>query len=294
MEMIAPSFGISPQRIRKTAPDARAVRFTIFVIVTSPTFWLKEVFGRIPNNAAKEEPIPSQITPPESSLSVASRSIPPSITPEISPTVSTAVTINMMMIGAIARTSKTGLTGRNSGILIQLASATLFQFNTHAFVYSAPSAVIPEFGRSSPIITAAAYPAMIPMRIAELLARPFVQCFTMRITISTNSASSRFSADPKSFALLPPPKEFTPTEIRDRPIDKTTVPVTTDGKNFRSGLIKAPRTPSKRPPMIDAPMIAPYVATPPPIVSATLLNTPMNPELVPMMIGTFPPIGPIA
>ena len=39
------------------------------------------------------------ITPPESSLSVASRSSPPSITPDISPTVSTAVTINIMITG---------------------------------------------------------------------------------------------------------------------------------------------------------------------------------------------------
>ena len=134
---------------------ARAVRFTTFVIVTRPTFWLKDVFGRIPNNAAKDEPIPSQITPPESSLSVASRFIPPSITPEISPTVSTAVTMNMIMIGAMARTSNTGFTGRNSGMLIQLACATLSQFNTHAFVYSVPSAVIPVVGRIRLMITAA-------------------------------------------------------------------------------------------------------------------------------------------
>ena len=39
----------------------------------------KEVLGRTPKQAAKEEPRPSQITPPDSSLSVASRLMPPSI-----------------------------------------------------------------------------------------------------------------------------------------------------------------------------------------------------------------------
>ena len=75
---------------------------------------------------------------------------------------------------------------------------------------------------------------------------------------------------------------------------KTTVPVTTAGKNLRSGFKKNPSTPSNRPPMIDAPMIAPYAITPPPITPATLLNTPIKPELVPIMIGTRPPTGPIA
>ena len=72
MEIRAASFGNRPQKIRKIAPKPRAVRLTIFVMVTRPTFWLKEVFGRTPNRAAREEPKPSQATPPESSLSVAS------------------------------------------------------------------------------------------------------------------------------------------------------------------------------------------------------------------------------
>ena len=32
----------------------------------------------------------------------------------------------------------------------------------------------------------------------------------------------------------------------------------------------------------------------PPMLAATLLNTPRKPELVPMMIGTLPPTGPMA
>ena len=58
-------------------------------------------------------------------------------------------------------------------------------------------------------------------------------------------------------AALPPPKELTPTEIRDRPMDSTTVPVTTEGKNLRRGLRKKPSTVSNRPPRMEAPMMAP-------------------------------------
>ena len=104
--------------------------------------------------AASVEPRPSHITPPESSLSVASLPIPPSITPEISPTVSTAVTTNITSTGSIALKSKTGLTGINFGIAIHLASATLFQLSTHDLVYSTPSAVTAVCGRASPIIIA--------------------------------------------------------------------------------------------------------------------------------------------
>ena len=97
----------------------------------------------------------------------------------------------------------------------------------------------------------------MPMRMEEELRKPVVQCLKNRITTSTNTASSRFSAEPKSLAALPPPKELTPTEIRDRPMDSTTVPVTTEGKNLRRGLRKKPSTVSNRPPRMEAPMMAP-------------------------------------
>ena len=102
MDISAPIFGQNPHRIRKIAPMEIAKRLTTFVRETSPTFCENEVFGSTPNSAAKADPSPSQITPPDSSESVASRSIPPSIQAEISPTVSIAVTINMMPIGMIA------------------------------------------------------------------------------------------------------------------------------------------------------------------------------------------------
>ena len=98
---------------------------------------------------------------------------------------------------------------------------------------------------------------MIPIRMEEELSSPFPVCLKIRMTTSTRIARNKFSADPKSFAVLPPPKEFTPTPIRLSPIESTTVPVTTDGKNLLNGFRKNPRTVSNRPPRIDAPMIAP-------------------------------------
>ena len=39
------------------------------------------------------------------------------------------------------------------------------------------------------------------------------------ITTSTKKPTNRFSREPKSPLLAPPPKEPTPTEIKDSPID---------------------------------------------------------------------------
>ena len=154
METTAPSFGHKPHKIKNTAPHARALRLTIFVMVTRPTFWLNEVFGSTPNRAAAVDPMPSQITPPESSLSVASRFMPPCVTPEMSPTVSTAVTTNITSTGAMARMSNTGATGSGLGTANHAAAATLSQFKTHAFVYSTPFASTPVVGRTMPMTPA--------------------------------------------------------------------------------------------------------------------------------------------
>ena len=107
--------------------------------------------------------------------------------------------------------------------------------------------------------------ATIPIRIDDALAIPFIQCFTATMISKTAAPSSKFSTEPKSFAVLPPPKELTPTAISDNPIDSTTVPVTTAGKNLRSGFNRNPRIPSNRPPMTDAHIMAPYARIPPPI-----------------------------
>ena len=98
---------------------------------------------------------------------------------------------------------------------------------------------------------------MMPTRMEEELRKPLVQCLKKRMTTSTKTASSRFSTEPKSLAALPPPKELTPTEMRDRPMDSTTVPVTTGGNSLRRGFRKTPSTLSNRPPRMDAPIMAP-------------------------------------
>ena len=51
--------------------------------------------------------------------------------------------------------ANTGFTGMSCGIANQEASFTLSQFSTQALVYSTPSAVIPVFGRTNPIMIAA-------------------------------------------------------------------------------------------------------------------------------------------
>ena len=150
MDTSAASLGSRPQSTRNTAPQARAMRLTMRVMVTRPTFWLKEVLGSTPKSAAKEEPRPSQMTPPASSVSVASRPMPPSVTPEMSPTVSTAVTMNITITGRMARRSNTGFTGISWGTANQSAWSTLSQLSTQALVYSTPSAVTPVVGSTRP------------------------------------------------------------------------------------------------------------------------------------------------
>ena len=98
---------------------------------------------------------------------------------------------------------------------------------------------------------------MMPTRMEEELKKVLPECLHTRMTTSTKMASSRFSVEPKSLAVLPPPKEFTPTEIRLRPMESTTVPVTTGGRSLRRGFKKKPSTVSNRPPMMEAPIMAP-------------------------------------
>ena len=200
IEISAASFGNSPHAIRKIPPVAIQKRFTTLFMATRPTFWLKEVFGSTPNSAAKEEPRPSHITPPESSLSVASLPRPPSVIPEISPTVSTAVTINMIRIGTMARASNTHFTGISAGTANHFACATLSQFRTQAFVASTVAPVSSTYvnvvGSTSAMILTRIYPTIIPMRIEEKLVKPFVPCFSAIITIRTTKPTKRFSREP--------------------------------------------------------------------------------------------------
>ena len=97
----------------------------------------------------------------------------------------------------------------------------------------------------------------MPNKIELELKKPLVPCLNNRITMRRKRPRPRFSMEPKSLVLKPPPKELIPTAIRDRPIESTTVPVTTDGKKRRRGFRKKPKMPSKKPPIMDAPIMAP-------------------------------------
>ena len=94
-------------------------------------------------------------------------------------------------------------------------------------------------------------------KIEEEFKKVLPECLQIRMTTSTKMASSRFSTEPKSCAVLPPPKEFTPTEIKLRPMESTTVPVTTEGSSLRSGFRKKPQHCLKQAADQGAPMIAP-------------------------------------
>ena len=118
------SFGQNPHRIRNTAPVIITKRLTTFVTATRPTFCEKEVFGSTPKIAPRIEPRPSAITPPCSSLSVASRFNPPFATPETSPIVSTVVAMNMIPIAIIACELNSKATGIKAGSANQLAEDT--------------------------------------------------------------------------------------------------------------------------------------------------------------------------
>ena len=106
------------------------------------------------------------------------------------------------------------------------------QFNTHAFVYSTPSALTAVVGSTTPMIPAIMYPAIIPISTEEALVIPFVPCFNAMMITRTIVPSNKFSIEPKSLAEFPPPKEFTPTPISDNPMESTTVPVRQLGKIF--------------------------------------------------------------
>lgn len=110
------------------------------------------------------------------------------------------------------------------------------------------------------------YPNIIPNKIDAELKIPFAKCFAIIINANTARPISRLVGEPKSLLAFPPPNEFIPTLISDKPIAVTTVPVTTLGKNLRSGLSRKPRIISNIPPMKQAPRIAPYAITPPALI----------------------------
>ena len=88
----APSGGNSEARIRINAPIKRVKRLTTPVIVTNPTFWLKEVNGRQPKHPESALEKPSTANEPCNSRIDSSRCRPPFTTAVVAPVVSAAET----------------------------------------------------------------------------------------------------------------------------------------------------------------------------------------------------------
>ena len=130
------------------------MRLTTLVMVTRPTFWEKDVVGREENREEMTEPTPSHTTPPESSLAVASRPMPPSMQPEMSPMVSTAVTRNMIRMERMAWRLNVGFTGRICGTENHFASAIRDQFTYQEAVKAFPSASTSSWGSRMPMTEA--------------------------------------------------------------------------------------------------------------------------------------------
>ena len=91
-------------------------RFTTFVIMTIPTFWLNVAVGIPPNRPPSMQAIPFPIIPPHISFSVASRSRPPPAVEVKSPIASTDPTIHMIVIDMIEVSSN--LMPKCSGVVI--------------------------------------------------------------------------------------------------------------------------------------------------------------------------------
>ena len=105
----APSGGKREARIRINAPIRIVNRLITPVMVTSPTFWLKEVSGRHPKQPEMALEKPSTAREPCSSSIFRSRWRAPVATAVVAPVVSAADTRNTIAIVRKAPRSKTGL-----------------------------------------------------------------------------------------------------------------------------------------------------------------------------------------
>ena len=105
----APSGGKREARIRIRAPIRMVKRLMTPVMVTRPTFWLKEVRGRQPKQPEMELEKPSTAREPWSSSIFRSRPSAPWATAAVAPVVSAAETRNTMAIVKKAPMSKTGV-----------------------------------------------------------------------------------------------------------------------------------------------------------------------------------------
>ena len=105
----APRGGNNDARIRISAPVSMVKRLITPVIVTSPTFWLKEVRGGHPKHPDNALEKPSTARDPCSSFILISLPSAPVHTAVVAPVVSAADTRNTTAMVKKAPRSKTGL-----------------------------------------------------------------------------------------------------------------------------------------------------------------------------------------
>ncbi len=194
---------------------ATTQRLRTRVMPTSPTFCAYAVYGKVLKTPPRTVERPSARSP---SASGRGSTLRPVISPTAirSPVVSVIVTTATTSIDAIAETSKEGAPKWN-GVLTPSQSASP----------TPPKSVKPNG-------TATARPAAMPTRTAIRLRNTGAKRCTPSTTSRTKPASARFFGSPKSSAPWPPAAQLPATGIRETPMIRMTVPVTSGGKNRSS------------------------------------------------------------
>ena len=153
------------------------MRFTTFVVATIPTFWLKVAVGSPPKNDPKIFVIPYAIIPPDSSLSVGSRSSPPPVVAEKSPIACTELITKSNTIVTIEDTSNFIPKYIGCGIWNIPAEPT------------AEKSIMPKNPDTI-------YPTIIPIKIDASFKIPFAKWFSAITTASVINPTSQFCHAP--------------------------------------------------------------------------------------------------
>ena len=181
----APSGGKSDDKIKINAPIKIVNRLMTCVIVTSPTFWLKEVNGRHPKQPESALENPSTASDPCNSSILISRSKAPVHTALVAPVVSAADTRNTIAIVKNAPRSKIGLwlvRKTSFGRLKTPTSCTVFVIPEKSTIGAIPATVKMIANR---------YPRSNPTRTFRFLYTPFSKYLATRHTIRVNAPTTR-------------------------------------------------------------------------------------------------------
>ena len=173
---------------------------------------------------------------PAVSFCVAGRFNPEEASAEVSPIVSVADTKKIRITEIIAFAWNSGRNGRIEGNAI-----TAVPFSDEK--------------STTPIHTAAIYPANSPKRTESCLKYDFANMLNNRQQSNVNTPKIQFVAEPNSLLPLPPPNEDAPTESSEKPIAVTTLAATIGVIILVQYFAKRPSTPSTIPPIKTAPTI---------------------------------------